>query len=161
MALLLDFHYSKDEIMTAYINEVFLGQDGGRAIHGFGLASHIYYQRELGDLSAAQLATLIGMVKGASYYDPRRHPERCKARRDVVLGVFRDEKILNDSTYKLSLAEPLGGDSEQKNGFNRFPAYLDLVRFQLRDEYQREDLQTRGLQILTNLDPQVQWQVER
>ncbi|MFT5727722.1 MAG: penicillin-binding protein 1B [Desulforhopalus sp.] len=161
MALLLDFHYSKDEIMTAYINEVFLGQDGGRAIHGFGLASQFYFQRELGDLSPAQLATLIGMVKGASYYDPRRHPERCKARRDVVLDVFIDEKILSDSTYKLALAEPLGGDFEQKNGFNRFPAYLDLVRFQLQDEYQREDLQTKGLQILTNLDPQVQWQVEK
>ena len=161
MALLLDFHYSKDEIMTAYINEVFLGQDGGRAIHGFALASQFYFQRELGDLSTAQLATLIGMVKGASYYDPRRHPERCKARRDVVLDVFIDEKILSDSTYKLALAEPLGGDSEQKNGFNRFPAYLDLVRFQLQDEYQREDLQTKGLQILTNLDPQVQWQVEK
>ena len=161
MALLLDFHYSKDEVMTAYINEVFLGQDGGRAIHGFGLASQFYFQRELGDLSIAQIATLIGMVKGASYYDPRRHPERCKARRDVVLGVFRDEKILSESTYKLALAEPLGGDSEQKNGFNRFPAYLDLVRFQLQDEYQREDLQTKGLQILTNLDPQVQWQVEK
>jgi len=161
MALLLDFHYSKDEIMTAYINEVFLGQDGDRAIHGFGLASQFYFQKELGDLSAAQLATLIGMVKGASYYNPKRHPERCKVRRDVVLGVFRGEKILNESTYKLAVAEVLGGDSEQKNGFNRFPAYLDLVRFQLRDEYQKEDLQTRGLQILTNLDPQVQWQVEK
>ena len=99
-------------------------------------------------------------MKGASYYDPRRHPERSKARRDVVLGVFRDQKILNESTYTLALAEALGGDSEQKNGFNRFPAYLDLVRFQLQDEYQKEDLQTKGLRILTNLDPQVQWQVE-
>lgn len=160
MALLLDFHYSKDEIMTAYINEVFLGQDGGRAIHGFGLASQFYFQRELRDLSVGQLATLIGMVKGASYYDPRRHPERSKARRDVVLTVFRDEKILTESGYKQALAESLGGDSEQKNGFNRFPAYLDLVRFQLQDEYQKEDLQTKGLRILTNLDPQVQWQVE-
>ncbi len=133
MALLLDFHYSKDEIMTAYINEVFLGQDGGRAIHGFGLASHFYFQRELGDLSAAQLATLIGMVKGASYYDPRRHPERCKARRDVVLGVFRDEKILKDTTYKLSLAEPLGGDSEQKNGFNRLEKSKLPKAFHLMD----------------------------
>ncbi len=160
MALLLDFHYSKDEIMTAYINEVFLGQDGGRAIHGFGLGSQFYFQRELGDLSAGQLATLIGMVKGASYYDPKRHPVRSKARRDVVLGVFLDQKILSESAYTLALADPLGGGSEQKNGFNRFPAYLDLVRFQLQDEYQKEDLQTKGLRILTNLDPQVQWQVE-
>lgn len=160
MAVLLDYNYSKDDIMTAYINEVFLGQDGARAIHGFGLASQFYFQRELGDLSVGQVATLIGMVKGASYFDPRRFPERCKARRDVVLGAFRGENIISEAAYRLALAEPLGGDFEQKTGFNRFPAYLDLVRFQLQAEYQKEDLQTRGLRILTNLDPQVQWQIE-
>ncbi|MFT5700018.1 MAG: penicillin-binding protein 1B [Desulforhopalus sp.] len=160
MAILLDYHYSKDEIMAAYINEVFLGQDGARAIHGFGLASQFYFQKDLGDLSAGQLATLIGMVKGASYFDPRRHPERAKERRDVVLRVFHGERIISDSEFKVALAEPLGGDSEQKNGFNRFPDYLDLVRFQLLDEYQKEDLQTKGLRILTSLDPQVQWRIE-
>ena len=160
MALLLDFHYSKDEIMAAYINEVFLGQDGARAIHGFGLGSQFYFQKELGDLSVGQLATLIGMVKGASYFDPRRYSERCKARRDVVLGVFRNENIITELAYDDALTEALGGDSEQKNGFNRFPAYLDLVRFQLKDEYQKKDLQTKGLRILTNLDPQVQWKIE-
>ena len=160
MALLLDYHYSKDEILAAYINEVFLGQDGARAIHGFGLASQFYFQKELNDLTVGQLATLIGMVKGASYYDPRRHLERCKARRNVVLQVFRNENIIAEDTYQKGLEESLGVDLEQKNGFNRFPAYLDLVRYQLQDEYQKEDLQTNGLRILTHLDPQVQWQVE-
>lgn len=160
MALILDYHYSKDEILAAYINEVFLGQDGARAIHGFGLASQFYFQKDLKDLSAGQLATLIGMVKGASYFDPRKYPERCKARRDVVLRVFRDENILSKEEYTEILGESLGGNLEQKNGFNRFPAYLDLVRFQLKDEYQKEDLQTNGLRILTNLDPLVQWQIE-
>lgn len=160
MALLLDYRYSKDEIMAAYVNEVFLGQHGSRAIHGFGLASRFYFQKDLADLSVAQVATLIGMVKGASYYDPRRHPERSKGRRDVVLQVFHNENLISEATYTAALAEPLGGDAEQKSGFNRFPAYLDLVRFQLLDEYQREDLQTKGLKILTNLDPQVQWRIE-
>lgn len=160
MALLLDYHYAKDEIMAAYINEVFLGQDGARAIHGFGLASQFYFRKDLHDLSVGQLATLIGMVKGATYYNPRRHPARCIGRRDVVLRVLRDEYIISEFIYSAAVAEPLGGDVKQKNGFNRFPAYLDLVRFQLQSEYQRDDLQTRGLRILTNLDPQVQWQIE-
>lgn len=160
MAILLDYHYSKDEILAAYINEVFLGQDGARAIHGFGLASQFYFQKDLNDLSVGQIATLVGMVKGASYFDPRRYPDRSKARRDVVLGVFRAENIITEEEYPELLAESLGLGLEQKNGFNRFPAYLDLVRFQLQDEYQKEDLQTSGLRILTNLDPQVQWQVE-
>ena len=160
MALILDYHYSKDEIMATYINEVFLGQDGARAIHGFGLASHFYFRTDLGELSVAQLATLIGMVKGASYLNPRKYPDRCKARRDVVLRVMFDENIISKESYTRAVAEPLGGDSEQKNGFNRFPAYLDLVRFQLQKEYRKEDLQTNGLRILTNLNPQVQWLIE-
>lgn len=160
MALLLDYHYSKEDILTAYVNEVFLGQDGARAIHGFGLAAQFYFQKTLGDLSVAQTAALIGMVKGASYYDPRRFPERCKARRDVVLRVLRDDNIISEEIYNQALLEPLGGELEQKNGFNRFPAYLDLVRFQLSGEYRKEDLQTNGLHILTSLDPQVQWTLE-
>lgn len=160
MALMLEYHYSKDDILTAYINEVFLGQDGGRAIHGFGLAAQFYFKKTLSDLSVAQTAALIGMVKGASYYDPRRFPERCKARRDVVLQVFRDDNIISEPLYRHALSEPLGGDQEQKNGFNRFPAYLDLVRFQLSGEYLTEDLQTDGLHILTSLDPQIQWRLE-
>ncbi len=71
MALLLEYHYSKDEILQAYLNEVYLGQDGKRAIHGFAMASRFYFGRDLGELDPEQLALLVGIVKGASYYNPQ------------------------------------------------------------------------------------------
>lgn len=161
MALLLDAHYSKDEILTAYANEIFLGQDRGRAVHGFGLGSQFYFRRELKDLSAAQVAMLVGMIKGPSYYDPRREPERCLQRRQVVLDVMRAEGLIADEVYLVAKNAKLEQGGAVQSGFNRYPAFLDLVRRQLGQDYREEDLISNGLKILTTLDPQVQTQVER
>ena len=161
MAILLEYHYSKDEILTAYINEIFLGQDGNRAVHGFALASQFYFRRDLNDISVGQLATLIGMVKGPSAYDPRKHPDSCKARRAVVLRIMFEDNLLSQDGYDRALTEPLTDVEVQKNGFNRFPAFLDLVRYQLQSEYEKEDLRGNGLRIHTTLNPQIQWQIEK
>lgn len=160
MALLLDFNYSKEEILTAYLNEVFLGQDGSRAIHGFGLASYFYFQRDLKNLSVAQIATLIGMIKGPSYYDPRRNPERCKQRRNTVLDVMYADNLIDKEAYEQALAAPISDIAPRESGLNRFPAFLDLVHQQLKDDYDEKDLKSNGLKILTTLDPQTQWTVE-
>src|SRR5208337_2684720 len=85
MALRLEAHFSKADILVAYLNEVYLGQDGARAIHGFGLASEYYFAKPLAELDAGELALLIGLVKGPSYYDPRKHPDRARTRRNLVL----------------------------------------------------------------------------
>lgn len=161
MAILLELHYSKDEILTAYANEIFLGQDGARAIHGFALASEFFFRRSLADLSPAQIATLVGMIKGPSLYDPRRRPEICLERRNVVLNIMHTRGIIDQQILDEALAAPLITSGPAIRGFNRFPAFLDLVRRQLRKEYHEEDLTSNGLRILTTLDPQVQLQVER
>ncbi len=161
MALILEYFYSKEEILTAYINEVFLGQDDNRAVHGFGLASQFYFRRELQDLRLDQIATLVGMVKGPSVYDPRRHPENCLARRNAVLESMLTRGVINKAVYGEAVARPINEVAVQKNGFNRFPAFLELVRRQLIGEYREEDLKTDGLRLLTTLDPQVQLQVEK
>jgi len=161
MALLLEAHYSKDEILTAYANEIFLGQDGGRAVHGFALAAQFYFRRDLRDLKVDQIAVLVGMVKGPSYYDPRRNPERSRKRRAIILEVMRQEKIITDEQYREALAAELLGADKVMSGFNRYPAFLDLVRRQLISDYHEEDLTSNGLKILTTLDPLVQKQVEQ
>jgi len=161
MALILEYFYSKEEILTAYINEVFLGQDDNRAVHGFGLASQFYFRRELQDLRLDQIATLVGMVKGPTVYDPRRHPENCLARRNAVLESMMTRGAISKAAYGEAVVRPITEGAVQKNGFNRFPAFLELVRRQLIGEYREEDLKTNGLRLLTTLDPQVQLQVER
>ncbi|OQX08746.1 MAG: penicillin-binding protein 1B, partial [Desulfobulbaceae bacterium A2] len=160
MALLLERRYSKDEILTAYANEIFLGQDRGRAVHGFALASQFYFRRELRDLSPAQIALLVGMIKGPSLYDPRREPQRCLERRQVVLELMRGQGVIGDELYLQAKAAGLEQAETVQSGFNRYPAFLDLVRRQLGEEYREEDLVANGLKILTTLDPQVQQQVE-
>ncbi len=160
-ALLLERRYSKDEILEAYLNEVYLAQDGQRAIHGFGLGSRFLFQRPLGELSTAQMALLVGMVKGPSYYDPRRHPERAKQRRDLVLRVMYEQGLIDQAAYQKSRNEPLGLVGAVAGTSKQFPAFLDLVRRQLRRDYHEEDLVSEGLKIFTTLDPQVQWALQK
>jgi penicillin-binding protein 1B len=160
MSLLLEWHYSKDEILEAYLNEVYLGQDGNRAIHGFGLASYFYFERPLAELDIAQYALLVGMVKGPSYYNPRRHPERAIARRNLVLDVMAQLELITAEEAARAKASKPGVSDFQRKAINTFPAFLDLVRRQLRRDYQDEDITSEGLSIFTTLDPQVQWQLE-
>ncbi len=156
MALLLELHYDKDEILQAYSNEIYLGQDGRRAIHGFGLASEFYFEEPLQELSVPHLALLIGVVKGPSYYDPRRHPERALARRNVVVDVMLREGLITSAQAEAARRAPLGVTPKPRSGVSVHPAFLDLVRRQLRRDYREEDLTSEGLRIFTTLDPLVQ-----
>jgi len=161
MALLLEWHYAKDEILEAYLNEVYLGQDGNRAIHGFGLASHFYFEKPLAELNVEQYALLVGLVKGPSYYNPRRHPERARARRNLVLEVMADLGLIERDVARRASNMPLEVSSQGRKAINTFPAFLDLVRRQLQRDYRDEDITSEGLAIFTTLDPQLQWQLEQ
>ena len=160
MALLLEAHYSKDEIMEAYLNEVHLGQDGNRAVHGFGLGAHFYFNKPLGELRSHEIALLVGLVKGPSYYNPRRNPERALARRNLVLQIFKDEGLIDEAEYQSAIQRPLGL-AGQSDGVARYPAFVDLVKRQLKGQYQDSDLTNEGLRIFTTLDPRVQEVLEQ
>lgn len=161
MALLLDWHYEKDEILEAYINEIYLGQDGRRAIHGFGLASYFYFERPLSRLRDDQIALLVAMVKGPSYYSPRRQAKRATERRDLVLDLLQEHGVVTDEQVALAKIAPLDVTKRAKSSITSYPAFMDLVRRQLRRDYKDEDLSTEGLQIFTTLDPMVQYESER
>ena len=94
MALALELRYDKDDLMQAYINEIYLGQDGDRAVHGFGLASQFYFGKPLHELDLHELALLVAVVRGPTYYDPRRHPERALERRNLVLREMADNGLV-------------------------------------------------------------------
>jgi penicillin-binding protein 1B len=153
MALRLEAHFSKEEILVAYLNEVYLGQDGARAIHGFGLGSEYYFAKPLAELDPGELSLLIGLVKGPSYYDPRKHPDRARTRRNLVLQELADAHLIDLSEAKRAAAGPLG---LRPPGGSYVPAYLDLVRRHLKRDYAEADLAAAGLSVYTSLDPRAQ-----
>jgi len=161
MSLLLDAHYGKDEILEAYLNEVYLGQAGRRAVHGFGLGSQYYFGRSISELKLHQAALLVSLVKGPSYYNPRRHPERARARRNLVLAMLANAGLVTEAEAQLAKAMPL--DVAAKSSYSEavYPAYVDLVKRQLQRDYRAEDLTSEGLRVFTSLDPLVQRDAEQ
>lgn len=161
MSLLLEAHYSKGRILEAYINDVFLGQQGGQAVHGFAAASEFYFGRRLQDLRPQEIALLVGMVKGPSYYDPRRSPKRATIRRNLVLQEFFDTNLITAGQLNAAQAAPLDIVSNGQLPHNRFPAFLDLVRQQITADFDEQALRDGNLSIYTTLDPAAQLYTEQ
>jgi penicillin-binding protein 1B len=160
MAILIELHYSKDEILAAYANEIFLGQDGRRSIHGFGLAAHHYFGSPLAELQSHEMALLVGLIKGPSYYDPRRYPERATQRRNVVLSLLAELGVISKERSELDKKKPLDV-IPLASAQSHFPAFVDLLRRQLYRDYDEDDLQSEGLKIFTTLDPIIQTRSEQ
>jgi penicillin-binding protein 1B len=160
MAVLLELHYDKKDILEAYLNEVFLGQDGQRAVHGFGLASQYFFSQPLNELKLEQVALLVGMVKGPTYYNPRRNPERALERRNLVLDVLVEQDVVSAEQAEAAKRKPLGVTPRGSLADSSFPAFLDLVKRQLRQDYREADLTEEGLRIFTSFDPILQLKAE-
>lgn len=156
MSLLLEAHYSKGRILEAYVNDVFLGQQGSQAVHGFAAASEFYFGRRLEDLRPQEIALLVGMVKGPSYYDPRRSPQRALTRRNLVLQEFATTGLLSAAQLNAAQAAPLDIVKNGQLPHNRFPAFMQLVRTQIIADFDDETLSQGNLSVFTTLDPAAQ-----
>lgn len=161
MSLILEYRFSKNEILEAYLNEIFLGQDGASAIHGFGLASEFYFGQSLKTLNLPQVATLVALVRGPSEYDPRRKPERTLERRNLVLDSMVLEGYIDAKQAEHAKKQPLSVATVTHRSANRYPGFIDLVKRQLKQEYREEDLTSEGLRIVTTLDVSVQETLEQ
>jgi len=161
MALLLEQHYTKEEILEAYLNEIYLGQDGNRAIHGFGLASRFYFDKSISNLTVEEIALLVAMVKGASYYNPRRFVKRAIDRRNLVIDILAQEGEISKQEALSAKARDLGVTQREQSGVTSYPAFMDLVRRQLKRDYREQDLNSEGLQIFTTFDPLIQTESEK
>jgi penicillin-binding protein 1B len=161
MAVLLEARYSKDEILETYLNEVYLGQDGNRAIHGFGLAGSHYFDKQLGQLAPQEIALLVGMLKGPTAFNPRTNPKRALERRNVVLAEMAEAGQITKTELLQARSSPLGIAAKPPQGTSPYPAFLTLVHRQLLRDYRDRDLRSEGLQIMTTLDPLIQGAAER
>lgn len=161
MALAIDARFEKEEILEAYLNEVYLGQDGQRAIHGFGLASYFYFQKPLRELAPEEMALLVAMVRGPSQYDPRRHSDRALERRNLVITTAVEQGVLEPQVAEVAARAPLRVSDKPPQGTSYYPAFMELLKDQLRREYDENDLTSEGLQVFSTLDPTVQIAAER
>ena len=152
IAVIIDHRYSKDRILEAYLNEIYLGQNGAKEIHGFPLAARFYFGRPLEELRVDQLAMLVGMVKGPSQFNPWRHPERIIKRRDLVLMLLLKNNDLTGAEYEQAVSEPLGIQKTPKIA-SRQPAYFQQLQRELEQDVGDIYKSGKGLRIFSTLDP--------
>ncbi len=156
-AIIIDARYEKGLILEAYLNQVDVGQRGSQAIHGFASGAEFYFGRQLDDLSTEQAALLVALVKGPSWYNPRKQPERAKERRNWVLAKMLETGVIDQKEFDRAVKAPLGvTDVPSSLVANRFPAYVDLVRRQLARDYKEEELSGAGLSVMTAMSPSAQ-----
>ncbi|MGX5914950.1 penicillin-binding protein 1B [Aliidiomarina sp. Khilg15.8] len=161
MALILDFRFDKTAILEAYFNEVYFGQDRGYAIHGVGLGAHFFYGKSVEDLDPAEIAMMVGIVRGPSLYDPRRRPENAAERRDYVLRLMYEADLISQPQYLAGLDAPLVRKGSSRLVLRDRPAYVDLVQRELRELVPGREWQQTGLRVFTYFDPYAQQEAEQ
>ena len=156
-ALLLEARYDKKTILETYLNQVYLGQRGSQEIRGVSAGAEFWFGRDLRDLTTEQTALLVGIIRGPSFYDPRRNPQRALERRNFALAKFHETGLIDDVEYARAVKAPLNITSAPGSlAANRFPAYVDLVRRQLARDYPADALQGAGLSVMTAMSPAAQ-----
>src|SRR6266550_7798721 len=160
MALLLEARYSKDEIIEAYLNEIYLGQNGSVQIMGVEQASQVYFGKHVTYLSLPEAATLAGIIRSPNVLSPLKYPERAKPRRDVVLSLMREQNLITPEQYDAAVATPVTTSRFPKTSRSA-PFFVDLVLKQLRETYPETQLRTEGLRIFTTLDTIMQRSAEQ
>ncbi|MFH1016681.1 MAG: PBP1A family penicillin-binding protein, partial [Pseudomonadota bacterium] len=160
MTVVAEGLYSKDQILEAYLNEIYLGQRGSTSIHGVAEAARFYFSKNLDQLSLGEDALLAGMVSSPGRYSPYNDLKAAKARRDVVLKILKDRKKITEKEFAAALHEKL-----QPRGQTRdervAPYFLDYVQAELKERFSEDALQTEGYEIHTMLDPALQALAEK
>ena len=154
MAIYLEQRLSKAEILEHYLNDANLGQRGNQAVLGFTAASRHYFDQDIQDLRPSQVALLIAVLRGPSWYNPWRNTDRATARRNQVLDQFYATGLISRSQLTVEKAQPLGIVAGKDGGHRPTPAFVDLVRRQLGNA-------DKPTVVVSTLDSDLQKQLER
>jgi penicillin-binding protein 1B len=155
LSTVLEWRYSKDQILEAYLNEIYLGQSGGSAVRGVGAASRAYFGKEVHQLNLPEAALLAGMIRGPNSYSPTGNPERARERRDVVLTRMRDLGKISEADYRRARKEPVRARTIASTGLVA-PYFVDHVRAELERNADIELADLHGVRVYTTLDPVLQ-----
>src|SRR5579863_7366985 len=153
VAAVLEIRLRKDEILERYINDVPMGEYDGSPIDGMPQAARYFFNKDLSEVTPAEAATLIGMIQAPTLYDPRRHPDNCRKRRDVVLGVMKKAGVIDDAAYTAAIATPI--QITKPPGLRRAPYFTDYVTAFVT-KIPGFDGHLEGLKVYTTLDTELQ-----
>jgi penicillin-binding protein 1B len=153
VAAVLEIRLRKNEILERYINDVPMGEYEGGPIDGMPQAARYFFNKDLAEVTPAEAAALIGMIQAPTLYDPRRHPEACRKRRDVVLEVMKRAGAIDDATYAAALAAPI--QITKPPGLRRAPYFTDYVTAFVT-KIPGFDGNLEGLKVYTTLDTELQ-----
>ena len=158
MAVIVENHYSKLQIIENYLNEIYLGQHGPKGIFGVWEASRLYFGKEPRDLDMSEMALLVGIIKAPNRFTPTRHLERAIQRRNYVLRRMRElyPSEVPEEDYRIALQDEIILREPSSGQNNTAPYFVDAIRKELEEKYSRKMLTTEGFHIFTSLDMQLQ-----
>jgi penicillin-binding protein 1B len=160
MAYIAEKHYSKDEILELYLNDIYLGQRGQEGIYGVWEAAQFYFSREPRDLTIAQMATIAGMIRSPNRFNPFRHVDAARTRRNQVLAAMLQDGYISKAAYDEAATETLR-TREPYTETNDAPYFVDYVKHELAERYPPSVLTGEGLRIFTTLDVHMEKQAEQ
>jgi penicillin-binding protein 1B len=151
LAVLLEARYEKNQILEAYLNEIYLGGSGGVSLLGVGAASRAYFGKDASQLDLAEAATIAGVIRSPANYSPLAHPDRAMERRDWVLGRMAELKLVSPERVQEALQEPLNVAPEPVVR-RRAPYFADSAALEASRRFGIEDLQDGGYVLFSTLD---------
>ena len=151
----IESRYSKDKILELYLNQIYLGNGA----YGIEAASQRYFGKTLKDLNLAEAATLAALPKAPERYNPRQFPDRAVQRRNTVIALMRDQKIINPAQASEAQAYPLKLATRVESG-EVAPYFVEWIRQQLDEKFGAQ-LYEQGLKVYTTLDLDMQTSAER
>ncbi|MGB9736045.1 MAG: PBP1A family penicillin-binding protein [bacterium] len=160
MAIMLAHRFTKAQILNAYLNNVYLGQDGHVSIIGMGAAAKYYFSRSVNELSTAQCAMLAGLIASPYKYSPIFNKQEALNRRNYVLSRMKKYNVITEAEYLSALHEPLSVTISHIN-VKLAPYFVDYIADQLSSSFSKELLTTDGLRIFTTLNPDIQLMAEK
>jgi penicillin-binding protein 1B len=155
MTLHLEQKLSKEQIFEDYANEVYLGRRGSFSIQGFGEGAQVYFGKSIQQLTLPEAALLAGLIQRPGAYNPFRSPDRAQARRNVILGLMRDNGYITEPDYQQACAAASNIGPEGP-GSSDAPYFVDLVNDTLQNKFQDYDFQSQSYRVFTTLDLNLQ-----
>jgi len=153
-AFITESRHSKEAILEAYLNEVYLGQMSTHEIHGVSEGARYYFNRPVSELTLSQSALLAAIIQAPGVHDPRKYPERAIKRRNIVLRKMQAAEFILDDEYEKAVAEPLGVIPAERS-LDDADYFLDLVMERLPPEL-KSRLDSESLTLYVTLNPYLQ-----